>query len=46
MEKPPLKPFRVQTKRHGRLFIHGDFNTIEMARAGARGTTAKILKRK
>ena len=45
MEKPPLKPFRVQSERDGSTLFHGDYDTIEMARAGACGSDAVILTR-
>ena len=45
MEKPPLKAFRVQSERDGSTLNHGDYDTLEMARAGACGSDAVILTR-
>lgn len=41
MEKLPLRLYRVQSDR----INHGDFATLEMARAGACGFNAVILTR-
>jgi hypothetical protein len=45
MEKPPLKAFRVQSERDGSTLNHGDYDTLEMARAGACGSDAVMLTR-
>ena len=45
LEKPPLKRFRVQSERDGSTLNHGDYDTLEMARAGACGSDAVILTR-
>ena len=45
-EKPPLKPFRVQSSREDETIYFGDFDSIEMARAGACGIeNVEILTR-
>lgn len=45
MEKPPLRQFRVQTVDGSRTYHHGDYDTLEMARAAACGSNAVILTR-
>lgn len=45
MEKPPLKAFRVQSERDGSTLNYGEYDTLEMARAGACGIDAVILTR-
>lgn len=46
IEKPPLLPFRVQTEKDdGTMIHHGDYDSIEMARASACGSSAIILTR-
>lgn len=42
-EKPPLKPFRVQAEQQGRTINFGDFDTLELARAGACGTAGAVI---